>query len=565
MDITEKKKKILNSNGSFEVEHYYNYIKEGIVTLQELKEHGLDKYPDKIKYIASQMSAGEQSAWKDAQKFNTVNSYDMFLSMFPNSEHAGEAREALVALEDSYWMQVKDSMSEQSLNNYKRIYPEGKYVAQCDALVSDLPWKEANRRNTIEAYRTYEANNPGKHSEEIRKAIADIEDNNDWQYFSQINTVSAYKEYLKRHPNGLYVDTCYHRINDVGKDEVILAQLKKDDNMYMASELQEKVENGIITWNRLGEVFNDAQLQAIKDWRKMPDLPECTPPKSLRKDSTEVYFWGTRKTGKTCAMGAVLSSAKSEGIMAARSCRHRVYMDQLSNLFAGSGQQIICNLPGGTSKDSIAEMNLQFFDKKKKKHNATFIDLAGEVVTGIYKIQNNIPLVTQEEETINKVLEYLRNPYNNKIHFFVLEYGEAHKEVKELADIGIPNIQQVNVLAAIAEFLQEKKIFKKSTVGVYGLVTKSDTIDMINGTSAEERPKLANEYVKTELKSFWDPLNYACEEANIKDVKTVAFSIGDVFAQNLCIFDGSDSKKIVDRLILKIPSEHEGWFKWLFK
>ena len=234
------------------------------------------------------------------------------------------------------------------------------------------------------------------------------------------------------------------------------------------------------------------------------------------------------------------------------------------NLFGDNNMQIICNLPESTSKDSIAEMNLQLIDSNEKNHNVTFIDLAGEVVTGIYKYQNKLPLLDSEQTTIEQVLSYLQNPYNNKIHFFILEYGSANKFVKELESMGCSGVRQGDVLTSIAQFLDNTGGLRKSTVGVYGLVTKSDLIDVYIGTSSTERPKLAYEYVQQSLAAFWKAISLACKKANVKDVKTISFSIGDVFAQNLCVFDGSDSMKIVDRLLQKTPAESKGLFSWLF-
>ena len=99
---------------------------------------------------------------------------------------------------------------------------------------------------------------------------------------------------------------------------------------------------------------------------------------------------------------------------------------------------------------------MELVDEKTKKHKVTFIDLAGEMVTGIYKLQNGIALLDSERDTVNQILSYLNNPYNNKIHFFVLEYGAAHKEVKELRDMGYLGVYQSDILTSIVQFLDEK-------------------------------------------------------------------------------------------------------------
>ena len=107
------------------------------------------------------------------------------------------------------------------------------------------------------------------------------------------------------------------------------------------------------------------------------------------------------------------------------------------------------------------------------------------------------------------------------------------------------------------QFLKEKKVFTKTTVGVYVLVTKCDRMNC----ERSERPRLANEYVKSELASFWNTLERTCKDAAIKDLKTLSFSVGEVFAQNLCIFDAEDTNKVIEKLLIKTPviKRFSGW------
>ena len=139
---------------------------------------------------------------------------------------------------------------------------------------------------------------------------------------------------MEKNPQGQYASVARDRIANRSQNEIVIEAIRKDDNTFSTFDLQQKVENGTITWDNLREVFSEAQIQAIKDWRDAPVLPYCQPPKKLQQDSTEIYFWGTRATGKTCAMGAVLSAAKREGRLIPLNCQHGAYLAQLSNLFA---------------------------------------------------------------------------------------------------------------------------------------------------------------------------------------------------------------------------------------
>ena len=138
-------------------------------------------------------------------------------------------------------------------------------------------------------------------------------------------------------------------------------------------------------------------------------------------------------------------------------------------------------------------------------------------------------------------MSYLKNRKNNKIHFFVVEYG-AHEKKWD-------GLNMSNYLSCMIQYLKNEKVFTKSTVGVYVLVTKCDKMDC----AKEDRPRLAHEYVKQEFAAFWNTLEMTCKNAAIKDLKTLAFSIGDVFAQQLCVYDGEDTNKVIDKLLTKTP------------
>ena len=569
---TEMQQRIFKAMATIPSQNLYNYVNNGEVTYSDLLANGLDKYPEKKEYLESKLKAKEQSAWGDAQQVNTPEAYANYLKKFPLGFNSEEAKTKLDSLEDSYWQQIQKQISKEALENYKNIYSNGKYIMQCEALLNDLPWFETIKKNTISDYEEYKRNYPDKHTEEIEIAIAKINEENDWNYAESIGKPSAYKDYLEkqrgcRYKNDEHIRLAEDRSNiPPSQKEIILDNIRRDLNFYKTKDLQDKVKNTIITWEDLSEVFKDEQVEAIKKWSNLTDLPSCPPPINLRKDSTEIYFWGTKGTGKTCVMGSLLSAAKKNKKLSARNCPHRAYLDQLSNLFSGRGGSSICNLPGSTSKDSIAEMNLKLKDSKSKSHFVTFIDLAGEVITGIYKHQNNIPLWDSEREQIDRVLSYLRNSYNNKIHFFIMEYAKAEEEVEELREQGYSGIMQADVLTSIAEYLTENKGLRTSTVGVYGLVSKSDKIDADFSTSVADRPRLAFDYVNnSRYGAFWDDITTECSVANVRHVKTISYSIGDVFTRNLCYVNDRDAMKIINLLLDKTPVEREGLWGLLFR
>lgn len=336
----------------------------------------------------------------------------------------------------------------------------------------------------------------------------------------------------------------------IEKYNEIVEELRKDANAYSALELQEMVENSVITWSDIAKALGEDKQRAIQDFVVSTHLPNCQPPHSLQPNSTEVYFWGTPSSGKTCVLGATISSSQYSGILEMLQCSGYDYMTRLSNIFSSEG---ICTLPENTHYGNIYEMVLNLTDHKKRKHKLTLIDLGGELFRYVYFKQNRYFLDQEQKDTLTKAISYLKDTRNEKIHFFVVEYGAHNKEWESLS--------MLNYLDCMATFLKEERVFKKSTVGVYILVTKCDRILCEEDKRAEE----AYNYVKDKMPSFYNNLEATCKDAGISDFKVISFSVGEVFAQNFCQFNDEDTNKIINKLVTKTYAESNSWWAKLFR
>ena len=463
-------------------------------------------------------------------------------------EHAQEAKKAKQGLDDKMWEELQKNLTEAGLKEYKTLFPNGNHVAECDALLEDMPWLETKRRNTIAAYEEYQRQHPGKHEAEIRAAINALSDDNDWHNACVINDSHAYKQYLTQHPNGKHAQEARNRMQAYAGRDQFIDDLRRDRNAYYVKDIQDKVENGVATWDDVERIIGRDETWAIQAFEKMPDLPISIPPEALQGDSTEVYFWGTPSSGKTCALGAIISSAKSKGILESLQCSGLHYMTRLSNIFNNRG---ICTFPPSSPTESIQEMVMKLRDSQRRPHKLTLIDLAGELFRSVYFKLNNLFLENEKEQTLATAMNYLRDTRNNKIHFFVVEYGAQDKYWDGL--------RMVDYLDSMSVYLKANGVFKKSTVGVYVLVTKCDIIDC----APEDRPERAAQYVKEELPSFWNTLQETCAEAGVGDLRILSFSVGDVFAQKLCKFDGTDTDKVINKLLTKTRAEGGGLIGWL--
>lgn len=545
-----QKEKILNAcrNGGNSIpnDSLLKYINSEVVSFDELKNAGLSD--EKAEYITQALESEETNLWNEATSNGTLDAYMAYIDSSKLRCHMEQAQAKIDEFDDAKWNEAQSQLSSNTLNDYIGCFPNGKHVDECNGLLCDLPWLETKRKNTIEAYNQYMQQYPGKHDAEAQMAILSIQDDNTWNDACAANSSSAYRLYLSYFPEGKHKDEALMRVNSGAAGEQFLNALQYDQNAFTAYEIQEKVGNGVVTWDDIQNVMGGEKTYAIQNFQMPALLPNAIAPDSLQGNTTEVYFWGTPGSGKTCALGTILSSATRAGIIEPLQCSGLHYMNLLSNIFIGND---CCTLPDSTNVTNIQEMVMKLTDEKKHQHKLTLIDLAGELFRSVYKVNNHLQVDDSNCQVLDKAMSYLKNRKNNKIHFFVVEYG-AHEKKWD-------GLNMSNYLSCMIQYLKNEKVFTKSTVGVYVLVTKCDKMDC----AKEDRPRLAHEYVKQEFAAFWNTLEMTCKNAAIKDLKTLAFSIGDVFAQQLCVYDGEDTNKVIDKLLTKTPSIC--WFTDFFR
>lgn len=595
------------------VKSLVKFIDEGVVTFDELCRAGLST--TRQEQITNMLAAREGDAWNNILANPTVDSILSYTKTYPQGTHIYEAKEKLLDMEEDVW---HDAVARGSVTDYQRyneLFPTGRHVAEAAEIVADPEWAETRRINTLAAYQAYRGKNPGKHAQAVEDAIQNLTDGEDWGTAMASNTPEAFDRYIQQHPRGAHVDEAknfkddyywrnaifspsaesysnylqqmptgryveearkqldeldwqeamriYTRASmdnyminhpegihfdeakqmweDLGSREEVIEKLSMDQNAYSAEMINEFINRHIITRDEVIGFYGPERAQKIFDFYRVP-IPAPVGPflPELGKGPTEVYFWGTPASGKTCALGAVLSTAHSRYALDGQMCRGYDYMNKLSNVFSkGNG---LCILPDSTANDVIADMVMQIRDRNGNKHALTLIDIAGEIFRAIYADFTNQYIDGQTKATLSQIQKYLANKNNKKIHFFVVEYGAHDKEWEQNT--------MSNYLQTCAAYLKNSQILKGQTVGVYIIVTKCDKI----GCSPEEMPQMALQYVQQYLNAFYVNLQDACKEAGIRDFKVVSFSVGEVFAQQLCYYNDHHTDKVIDILLNKTPA-----------
>ena len=383
----------------------------------------------------------------------------------------------------------------------------------------------------------------------------DQEERNLWDICDEENTIDAYRRYLSKYPNGKYSERANRNINSLIIDNskyFYIEEVKRDINSYGADELSEL---GITLTDLLNAgVQIPSEIQDV--WLKSGiDLQFGEKTDKIPKGKTEVYFWGTTSSGKTCTLAALLSRAKQCGLIEFLGGNGRMYMTQLSNIFVKDAAV----LPPGTSTDKNQALLCNLRDSQKNEHPMALIEIAGEIYKCFSRQVNHLPIPPEYQETYKDLLSYLSNNTNKKYHFFIIDVTNDK--------IDKHGLTQMDYLADAATFFNENNIFGKNTAGINLIVTKSDLL----ADNQEDRGVEAINLLKKKYINFVESLRTIAYKHKLipkRDamLDVYPFSVGSVFFKNLCIFDSSTADDIISVLQHNIAkfSERNG-IKEFFK
>ena len=366
------------------------------------------------------------------------------------------------------------------------------------------------------------------------------------------NTLAALQDYLLAYPEGNYVDEARKKIK-----QIMYETIKADINEYTPDEITSKLSRDDLD-DLCQELGLDARM--IRNYTTPPlkynIIPESK--NDIPVGYTDVFFWGIRSSGKTCALSAILSTMKKDYLVEAPDCEKKfgaTYRDSLTNIF----RERYGYLPGRTGIDRTQYMPFLFYRKgEKRKRRISFFELSGEVFQYFYEEANSIQLIDEDArddiQKSFKTLELLLNSDNKKIHFFFIDYNQ---ETKHTADIN--GLTQSNYLEAAATYFRDKNdILKKKTDAVYVVVTKSDEIQIKENISDDKRNKaraaIAKSFLEDNFGSFIGVLQNLCEKHTVA-FNVRQFSIGDVYFKQICKINRAYSTNIIEELLKWVKPE----------
>ena len=531
------KQNILDNVAEYSAEQLAEHIQQGIVNFDELVKDTDGEFDAvKRKKVKELLDHADELAWERVQNEHTIETAQWYLDTFPNGAYRSQARSIKAEIEkqkedeyiqtttDDAWILV-DKNSSESLREFVKNFPNSNHVEEANKLINQLLYDEimgVNADTLVSQIHNFQTD---------KNLTIEQKDN---------NIIDAIEDYITG--------------NKITKND-FLVKLSDDHNLLSSGVVKRLINQGIIlTSDLLNLGIEKAFIQRM--FKGDSAITFRTPEKldRIHKQSTEIYFWGIPSSGKSCALGAILSVAASGRIAKSMdpdtSSQGYGYMTKLIDLFQ-NGE--IGTLLEGTPVDSFYEMGFDLVDKENRIHPITCIDMAGELMRCMYKENAGDPMSDSDIEmldTMTKVLIDNRST-NRKMHVFVIEYGAEDRKYE-----GLP--QKVYLEGAVS-YIKDTGIFKKDTDAIYIMITKADK-------AKNNSPSFFNQYINDKYLGFFNGLEQICKdnEINKGHVEKLAFSLGDVCFQNFCKFDARPAENVVNLILQRSASFRggkRGWFE----
>lgn len=411
--------------------------------------------------------------------------------------------------------------------------------------------------------------------QKVMKASAGQEQKKEEEAWSQAKygDEPILRNFISQFPNGQHASEAKSLLDGlirmrelafVKHDEVI-ANLKADPNSYKPFEIQNYLSDGTVTRD---EIVRECEIPAsaidnINNILK-PNLQIGETPESIPEGFTEVYFWGYPGCGKTCALGAVLSMAQKMGYLNIAPGPGMAYAMQLKNIFSDNGTaDDFLPAPSPVEVTQYLPFSLQRPDEKYPR-NVSLIELSGEIFKCFLYKNSGRDFDTQEQmDTFSSLDRFLKSK-NRKVHFFFIDYSKNNR-----ADVS--GFTQGDYLSAASTYFQRNNIFGKSTDAIFVVLTKSDLLRDENGNPINDfdsRVEAAKKHLqKSNYLSFINTLKMCCKKNSINAGRLTVepFSLGKVYFNDICNFDGAAAERIVRILLERIPTTKKSFMDVLNK
>lgn len=332
----------------------------------------------------------------------------------------------------------------------------------------------------------------------------------------------------------------------------LLQMICDNHNLIGYQYVRQCVNEGLLDKQELTQKGFDPRFIEMLYEEPEDVLPNVGNIKKIDYDTIEVYFWGIPISGKTCALGSIITAArKGRGpvrSMSVEKCQGLLYSQKLTQIF--NTYDGYCMLPARTPVSTNFAIKTVMTDQNGEEHSVTLIDMAGELFCANAWEENGDEgkKTVDHDKAIKDFKEILVNnrSENPKYHFFIIEYNNSSRRYKDY--------EQEIYLEAGLRYLKDNDVLKANDK-VFVIVTKTDLIP-----SNEDKQTYLINFLTARYKNFFSELKKYCKNNKINGGQLpppIAFSIGEVCFQNLCKIEPKHAHLILDKLISQ--PKKKGW------
>ena len=488
-----------------------NHVDEAIAKRNEIKD-----------VLRREALAKEETEWKAVDPFS-MTSLIGHLNKYPMSAHHDE-------IDENVW-NIIDKESEQQLQDYKVLFPKGKY---------------------------------------IEKATAMLEALDEWMIVRNSGDISFVFQYIRKRPESPYIDKAYCLLMDLKHQEI--SRMRREPNRYEVSRLQWLVRLGIFTVDELisegvmtENVWNT--LNSIDVKNDLPDIYEAIQESKVEcsEGYTDVYFFGMPSTGRTCILQGLLCATSLHVDLASSG---DPYAEAL-RLYTDYGM-LIPITPYGfvtTLKTTIITGG-----HTPIKHNVNFVEMSGSHFLKMvkdygehFKTEDNEGIANLLHNDNRKVFFLIIDPTINEVGFN-REYDEYDEQTGEkILKLKHVVVNQKIFMQKIVNIFQNpanSDIMRKVN-SIHIIITKADTF----GERLQRREKALDYFNNHYAMNIVPPLTEVCREYNINSdsdfrPKLFTFSLGKFYVGGLYEYDSIDSELLVQTISKVLPSPYEQMSFW---
>lgn len=119
--------------------------------------------------------------------------------------------------EQDAFNKAKQTGTKSALSQFLSQYPNSKYASQARGMIDDYDlWSTAVRLNTLESYNNYLRQSTSKSfEEEARAKIANIEAENEWQRIRNSNSLAELQSFVSKYPQSNHATSITRRIHEL--------------------------------------------------------------------------------------------------------------------------------------------------------------------------------------------------------------------------------------------------------------------------------------------------------------------------------------------------------------